>query len=355
MSALIRKSATPGSCSLSGFRKTVERASVVAFFVLSHAGAGQTVFLDNFDDGNDTSTPAGWIHYAPLNKPPFNSEATWTFPYDDGGKAYRMFGGAPQDASGGPVRVGSFRGTPSYSDFFIGVDLMHWDDKLINNVGFMIARASLSRSQRASGYLAGYISDAEGFADNPGQAAFMLVGFQSDINISTPDRYTGGMAFLSRLNPLRKYRMVFSGAGVNLKAALCDRTDLLEPVVGIAALNSMNTNGISGIGALNLDDDKPTDFTFDNYLATTNPATPVGFPGTPQVVDLRPRRRHSSILFRNPTQSPSRCALLTPIKSPRTQSNCSSIELTYPRNCFLPICPQPRSRNPISAFAMPAL
>ncbi|MBI3849211.1 MAG: hypothetical protein HY298_02810 [Verrucomicrobia bacterium] len=256
--------------------------------LLLHTADGHTVFLDDFDDGTDRAPLLNWNHYAPLNNAPFNAEASWTFPEEDGGKAYRIFGGAPQNNSGGPVRIGSFPAAPASRDFFIGVDLVKWDDKLVNNVGFMIARAALSPSGRASGYLVGYISDAEGFSDHAGQSAFMLVAFQSDINVSAPDRYTGGTAFLSRLNPMRKYRMVFSGAGPNLRAALYDRTDLLEPVVKIAAVHSMTTNGNYGIGALNLDEDKPADFTFDNYLAAANPAMPVGFPGTPQVVDLVP-------------------------------------------------------------------
>src|ERR1041384_463411 len=76
-------------------RKVTHCGLLLSLIFQLRAVQAQTVFMDNFDDGNDTSTPPGWIHYAPLTNAPFNSEAIWTFPNDDGGKAYRMFGGAP--------------------------------------------------------------------------------------------------------------------------------------------------------------------------------------------------------------------------------------------------------------------
>ena len=80
--------------------------------------------------------------------------------------------------------------------------------------------------------------------------------------------------------------MVATGTGPDLRAAIYDRTDLLEPIVKIGANNGDQTSGTLGIGVVNFDEDKAADFTFDNYYSANSPTTPVGLPGTPQVVNL---------------------------------------------------------------------
>src|SRR5262245_49991579 len=72
-----------------------------------------TQFTYNFNSGNDV----GWVHYHPLQPPPFNAFASWTFPPDgNGGFAYRLLGGPPQDKTGGPIRIGSFRQDAAYGE-----------------------------------------------------------------------------------------------------------------------------------------------------------------------------------------------------------------------------------------------
>src|SRR4051794_8219769 len=94
-------------------------AACVGIFLLPQSMFGQFSLNDNFDDGNDT----GWSRYAPLMPAPWNEQVIWSFPNEGSGKAYRIFGGAPDVPKDpnlgdtGPARVGSFRNDSTYSDF----------------------------------------------------------------------------------------------------------------------------------------------------------------------------------------------------------------------------------------------
>lgn len=268
-------------------------ASVSLLIALAINVRGQTI-TDNFDDGNDTSPLPGWTHYAPLNQAPLpsnNEDVSWTFPSDPaGGFWYRIFGGPPKGAtvSGqdpGPARVASFRNDASYGNLSAGVDLATWDDTITANVGFIAFRASTPGLLTTSGYLAGY---TRGLDARDQQGTFGFVEFQTELTISAPNEFTGGTALISRLDPSKRYRMVVTANGSDLRGSIFSRTDLLEPIVKIGASNGDLGSGIGGIGTVNFDEDKSADFTFDNYSSSSSPSAPVGFPGTPQVINLTP-------------------------------------------------------------------
>jgi hypothetical protein len=256
-------------------------AALVALASVSTALRAQVISItDDFNDGNDV----GWVHYAPIATPPFNAAASWTFPSDgSGGFGYRIYGGPPQDTTGGPTRVGAFRNDAAYSDFFQAIDVLTFDD-VQESAGFLAGRITTPGFLTTRGYLVGYIHQAV----NAGQGAFATVGFDSELTIFYPDYYTGGVAPMPNLDPSRRYRMTFSGEGPLLKGAIYDRTDLLEPVVRIASFDQMFSSGNLGIGVLNLNDTRSADFTFDNYYSMGSANGPVGFPGVAQVTDLVP-------------------------------------------------------------------
>jgi len=224
---------------------------------------------------------------------PWNEQVIWSFPNEGSGKAYRIFGGAPDVPKDpnlgdtGPARVGSFRNDSTYGDFMAAVDIVNYDDSIFQNIGFIAGRVNLPGLLTTSGYLAGY---ARSLDNRDQQATFALVEFQTELNVSAPNQYTGGAGLVSRLNPAGKYRMVFTAAGANLKAAIYNRTDLLEPLIKIAGNNADIGSGTAGIGALSYDgdNDKAADFTFDNYYSSASPNDPVGFPGMAQAVELVP-------------------------------------------------------------------
>src|ERR1041385_1831076 len=54
---------------------------VLISLLAGRAFAQVTQFTDNFNSSNDV----GWVHYDPLQPPPFNAFASWTFPPDGNG------------------------------------------------------------------------------------------------------------------------------------------------------------------------------------------------------------------------------------------------------------------------------
>ena len=273
------------------------RGLLLSFFGLSQSTQGQTPISADFNGGNDT----GWSHYAPLQTAPWNEQVTWTFPADSGGSAYHIFGGIPDISrdpatanNTGPARVGSYRSDSTYSDFFTAVDVVKWDDTIPANLGAIVFRANAPGFLTTFGYLAGYTSAQYPSASTTAidqQGRFFFLEFQSELTTTELNVVKGGNGLVSRLNPARKYRIVATGTGGNLRAAIYDRTDLLEPIVQIGATNGDVPSGFSGVASVSYDqtgDDKPADFTFDNYNSSMTPASPVGFPGTPQVVELKP-------------------------------------------------------------------
>jgi len=265
---------------------------LMACLGLPTATNGQLTLSDNFNDEND----AGWTHYAPLQSPPWNETVTWTFPTNAaGGFGYRIFGGVPdvpkdpvQGNDTGPARVGSFRNDSTYGDFFAGVDLVNWDDSIVANLGIIAFRVNTPGFLTTFGYLAGYSGMLE---TDDRQASFIFVEFQTELTVTEFFlQFKGGLGLVSRLDPARKYRMVATATGANLRSAIYDVTDLLEPIAKIGVANADVPNGTIGIASINynIDADRPADFTFDNYHTTPDPDTAVGFPGTPQVVGLTP-------------------------------------------------------------------
>ena len=292
-------------------RRTFAAAFLVCCLTLSWSALGQITISDNFDSGMDTA----WTHYAPLQTTPWNEQVSWTFTNDSGGLAYRIFGGPPNinrdPADGnntGPARVGSFRNDSTYADFFTAVDIVKWDDTIPGNVGALAFRVNAPGFLTTFGYFAGY-SSALDWRDQ--QGIFAFVEFQSELNVTAPNEVTGGAALVSRLNPTGKYRMVTSGTGGSLRGAIYNRTDLLEPIVKIGATNSDVPNGVSGLVVVSYDshDDKSADFTFDNYYSSATPTSPVGLPGTPQVVELNPAPQ--TLFYTIPASNPITFAVQT--------------------------------------------
>jgi hypothetical protein len=276
----------------------------------------QGTITDNFDDGNDT-LPTPWTHYAPLATAPWNEQVTWTFPASSaGGLGYRIFGAAPgipvDPATGqdtGPARVGSFRNDATYTSFMTAVDIVNFDDSIPGNLAAVAFRVNTPGFLTTSGYLAGYTSKAD-WRDQ--QGGFAFGEFQTELNVGFVNGGTNGdAALVSKLNPGKSYRMVVTGSGGNLRAAIYDSFDLLEPIVRIGGNNSDIPSGTSGITAISYDsdNDKPADFTFDNYYSSANPNDPIGFPGTPQIVQLTPSPQ--TLFYTIPAANPMTFAVQT--------------------------------------------
>src|SRR6266700_6616496 len=83
---------------------------------------------DNFNDGNDT----GWTRYSPFD--PFGAPAEFSFPNG----AYRIQGAlSPAPDQLGPARAGSLRQDVVYTNFYIAVDVIDWDDSVRQAFGIL--------------------------------------------------------------------------------------------------------------------------------------------------------------------------------------------------------------------------
>ncbi len=250
------------------------------------------------DFNSGPAAEAGWFHYSPATEG--GQSPTWTFPDDgSGGFAYRMMG-PPMNCNGLFNRGGSYR-TEQYTDFFQAVDILHYASNSVDSLAIIGARITTPGALQTGGY---YVAYSLG-GPRARQQVMLPLEFSGEINVSEPDIYTGGAAFISQFSPSKQFRMSFLAANDVFTAELYDRTDLLEPIARIRFRNgptatAAHPSGENLLGWFNLDFNSLCDFTFDNYYAGADPATPIGFPGTPQVVNVTPRPQ---TLFYSPPQN----------------------------------------------------
>lgn len=215
-------------------------ASIVASSGLSFGQA------DNFDDGDD----AGWTRAAPLQTS--GIPASYSFP---NGNSYRLECG-PNNVS--PLlnvpRMGALRDDVSYTDFYVSVDIFT-DDSIDQNVGL------LARVQEVGlGMLDGY-----GVTYNRHDSAMFLTVITDEagpniaaIDVTAPPAGQG-------------VRLIFQGAGSDLKVELFALNDLQVPLGTIEMADTTYASGPCGVFNVSDSEDVGTDSTFDNYLALPQP------------------------------------------------------------------------------------
>lgn len=243
---------------------------------------------DDFNNGTDV----GWTHYDP-EPATTGGGIDYSFPDDGmGGSAYRMFGKQATNNLALFQRGGSIRGE-QYADFSMAVDIVNHNEKLVGNSAFLGARLTTPGALSTSGYIVAF---SLGGPRNP-QELMLAVQFTGEVNATTPDIDTGGASLMPYLPASRKLRCYFTGIGNNFISEIYDQTDLLEPIARSSFTDDTWASGQNGVGFLNaaLSPYAVDDVTFDNYFSTgsTNigilTGTPfIGYPGTPQVVNLKP-------------------------------------------------------------------
>lgn len=211
-------------------------------------GQAQSI-ADDFNDGNDT----GWSHYDTIGThPAFPDQGTWAFP--NGG--YRMQTGAsPAPSVVGPARIGSLR-SQVYSDFYIAVDVVNWDDTIDQSFG-PFARLTDIGLGTTKGYVMTYQVGSKDIDITrvTGEAAERSVRQNGDGNIT--------------LDPGKSYRLVFIGKGALLIARVYDLSDLVNPLVEISGTDTeAYPSGVNGLLVYDNSDtaDSTADATFDNYF-----------------------------------------------------------------------------------------
>ena len=210
--------------------------------------------FDNFNDGNDTSPPPGWERYNPIGT------GTWSFP---GGNSYRLQSApSPDPVNYGPGRAGSLR-AGNYSDFYISVDLVAWDDSL-HQVAGILARGLAPGPGTTTGYLFSH-DRGNPASSTDGDMDIVRLDNEAPSNLST----TGNDSI--HLQPGKKYRFVFMGSGGDFKGEVYELPNTFVPVVSITASDPSYPNGACGLvvadNASEIGYTGAADATFDNFLS----------------------------------------------------------------------------------------
>jgi len=225
-------------------------ASAAAMLLAVSPAVGQT---DNFDDGNDT----GWTRYDPIGSHPQLPD-TATYSVVNGTYRIRTTASPLPDVVG-PARAGSIRRDVTYTDFYVTVDLVDWDETLQQSVGIL-----------------GRVTDV-GLGTTDGYVlTYNFRGQDIDITRFTNEDPTGGNLTLTGADDLilekgKKYRMVFWGRGPEMGARIFDLAHPETPLLDVLASDTTYASGFCGL--LVYDNSAAatmtTDATFDNYFAVS--------------------------------------------------------------------------------------
>lgn len=214
---------------------------------------------DDFNDGDDSAPAPGWFRYDPFSSVGITGAAEWSFP---SGNTYRLKCAPSLDpGSLGPARVGSIAPV-SLADFCVIADIVDWDDS-IRQVAGVMARIRTPGLGTTTGYLFTHDRGTPG-DPNSGDMDIVRVTGETGTALST----TGDDSIA--LEPGKKYRLVFTGIGSELRGRVYEHPNLTTPVVDISATDSTYTSGAAGLLVVN--NAVPTysggaDATFDNFAA----------------------------------------------------------------------------------------
>ena len=230
--------------------------AALVLFSISSLPCGLQAQSDNFNDGNDS----GWTRYDPLGDLGLGPQATFTFP--DGGYRIRATKNPQLPPEVSVARAGSLRQDVTYTNFYVAVDLVKWDDTVRQAFG-ILARVDTPGLGTTRGYA---------FTYERGSGVTPTSG---DLDISTltgeqPDGVTTGPSAI-HLDATKQYRFVFIGKGPNLEGRVYELPDTTTPLISIMGTDSTYASGTAGLviydnsgtaGPIN------PDATFDNYFAT---------------------------------------------------------------------------------------
>src|ERR1041384_7540602 len=188
------------------------------------------------------------------------------------------------------------------------MDILNYDPTMIASAFLVGARITTPGAGTTQGYVTGCTMGAP----RARQELMLAIEFTGEATATEPNVFNGGAALVPQPSSSRQFRFAFYGTSSattgnpdTFTAEMYDRTDLLEPIARIKfrdgpGVTVSHASGEDFIGWLNLDFNALCDFTFDNFRETAVPTTPVGFPGTAQVVNLTPAPQ---TLFYRPPQN----------------------------------------------------
>jgi hypothetical protein len=234
----------------------VRRTSVALLIALlglcaATFGLAQT---DDFNDGEDD----GWAHYDPLGGLGLGPMAMFGFP---GGNSYRISAPARPAAlqQAGQARAAALRSSAAYTDFYIEVDLVNWNNSIDQAAG-ILARVTTPALGTTKGY------------------AFTIQVADTDISIARLDNEAptdlSGSSKHFVPDPSKDYRMVFIGRGTHFIGRIYELPNVETPVITTTGDDATYASGINGLVIADLTSVSSAtgvgaDATFDNYRALT--------------------------------------------------------------------------------------
>ena len=224
-------------------------------FVLSYLLAAPNLWAQIVDDFNDDND-AGWTRYDPIGShPQVPDQAIYTLING----TYRIQVPASPNEAFGPARAGSVRTDVSYTNFFVSVDLIDWNENVDQAFG-IIARVQDPGLGTTDGYAMTF--------DFGGGDIDITWFTNEDPNTPNGGGVGSGVDDLVPMTKGRVYRFQFIGKGSLLTARVYELPDTHNPV---AAISGTDTHWESGYAGLLIYDNSGgtgiADATFDNYFA----------------------------------------------------------------------------------------
>lgn len=264
------------------------------------------VISDDFDDGNI----AEWQVRNVVQ--PLGGFVSNQFPAHGNGLALRLQRGSADMAPLGQAqdygtgRAWLFR-TNIYSDFYIAMDLVDWDNST-NQAMVLLARCSGYDDSLGEGYppglgtVSGYVCNYDNAQAGDGPTSRR--GGQFQINLVQNEGTLTLCAAELTLDPHHAYRIVFKGVGANFTGQIYDYEDLTRPVISIYAEDATYASGTCGIVIFHRNGKvhpNRADMTVDNYYSAPSdpnmaiaPAIAHSTAGTPQVMARTPVARFTN-------------------------------------------------------------
>ncbi|HXG46625.1 MAG TPA: hypothetical protein VNO52_03300 [Methylomirabilota bacterium] len=221
--------------------------AATTFLAALVAAASVAAQSDDFNDGNDQ----GWTRYDTIGSVA-GPQGTFSFP---GGNTYRIQAArSPNPAQLGPGRIGSLRATPTYTDFYLAVDLVDWDDTKDQAFGLLARIGNVGLGQ-TTGYAFTYQNQDGDFSI-------------SVINGEDADDLPGSSRDLV-LDPSKDYRLVFVGRGDQFEGRVYELPNVTTPIAVTSGTDSTHASGICGLivyDNASAANQIGADATFDNYV-----------------------------------------------------------------------------------------
>ncbi|MBI2947658.1 MAG: hypothetical protein HYY23_08420 [Verrucomicrobia bacterium] len=230
-------------------------ALLLLFFAPISARAAEV--RDDFNDGND----AGWTRHSPLAQ----SGSSGAFSFPNGGYRIRTTAPSPNPEMFGPGRAYSVR-SEAYSDFYIEVDIVNWDNNLPQAFG-ILARVGTPGLGTTTGYAFSWDR-----GDTPNTGNVDLVRIDGERTTQLP---LSGEENI-QLGPGRQYRFVFLGRGPSFEGRIYELPDTARAKLTVTASNATYASGRAGLLAVDDSDalNRTADATFDNFFATDREREP---------------------------------------------------------------------------------